>query len=94
MNHPAKGRLSRFAGMEADVPAATHTVELKPGDRLLLCTDGLWGMVPDNQLKAILAEGNDPVVACRNLLAAGNQAGGEDNLTAAVFHISARGSGQ
>jgi serine/threonine protein phosphatase PrpC len=86
-DHPAKGRLSRFAGMEADVPAATQTIELQAGDRLLLCTDGLWGMLPDNQLKAILAEGNDPEVTCRSLLAAGKQAGGQDNLTAAVCDL-------
>lgn len=86
-NHPAKGRLSRFAGMEADVPAATRTIEMQPGDRLLLCTDGLWGMLTDSELKAILAEGNDPEVTCRSLLAAGNQAGGEDNLTGVVCDL-------
>ncbi len=88
VNHPAKGRLSRFAGMEADVPAASRTIELQPGDRLLLCTDGLWGMLPDAQLTTILAEGNDPEVTCCNLLAAGKQAGGEDNLTAAVCEMT------
>jgi len=86
-NHPAKGRLSRFAGMEADVPAATKTIELQAGDRLLLCTDGLWGMLPDAQLQAILAESNDPEVTCRSLLAAGKQAGGQDNLTAIVCEL-------
>lgn len=86
-NHPAKGRLSRFAGMEADVPAATQTIELQPGDRLLLCTDGLWGMLPDAQLTAILAEGNDPEVTCRSLLAAGKRAGGQDNLTVVVCDL-------
>ena len=89
-NHPAKGRLSRFAGMEADVPAATQTIELQPGDRLLLCTDGLWGMLPDAQLTAILAEGNDPEVTCRSLLAAGKQAGGQDNLTVVVIDVFAQ----
>lgn len=83
-NHPAKGRLSRFAGMEADVPAATQTIDLQPGNRMLLCTDGLWGMLPDNELEAILAGGNDPDATCCSLLAAGKQAGGQDNLTAVV----------
>jgi len=86
-HHPAKGCLSRFVGMEAEVPAATQSIEIQTGDRLLLCTDGLWGMLPDNQLQAILAEGLDPEVACRTLLEAGKQAGGEDNLTAVVMDV-------
>lgn len=83
-NHPAKGRLSRFAGMEADVPAAAQTIELRLRDRLLLCTDGLWGTLTNAQLTAILAEGNDPEVTCRSLIASGKQAGGEDNFTLVV----------
>jgi protein phosphatase len=86
-SHPAKGRLSRFAGMEADVPAATQTVELQPGNRLLLCTDGLWGMLPDAQLTMILTEGNDPEVTCSRLLLAGRQEGGMDNITAVVADL-------
>lgn len=88
-NHPAKGRISRFVGMEADVPATTRAVELRAGDRLLLCTDGLWGMLPDAQLMAILAEGNDPEGTCTSLLAAGKRAGGQDNLTAVVCNLLA-----
>lgn len=84
-HHPSKGRLSRYVGMEADVPASTQTIETHPGDRLLLCSDGLWGMLPDAQLKAILVEGSDPEAASRNLLVAGKQAGGQDNLTAVVI---------
>ena len=83
-HHPSKGRLSRYVGMEADVSASTQTIEIHSGDRLFLCTDGLWGMLPDAQLKAILVEENDPEAACRNLLVAGKQAGGKDNLTAVV----------
>ncbi|MDD4026009.1 MAG: protein phosphatase 2C domain-containing protein [Kiritimatiellae bacterium] len=86
-HHPAKGCLSRFVGMEAEVPAATQTIEIQTGDRLLLCTDGLWGMLPDNQLQAILSEGRDPEVTCYTLLEAGKKAGGEDNLTAVVMDV-------
>ena len=86
-HHPAKGRLSRYLGMEADVPASTQTIEIHPGDRLLLCSDGLWGMLPDAQLKAILVEGNDPEAACLRLIAAGKQAGGLDNLTVSLVVV-------
>jgi protein phosphatase len=90
VDHPTKGWLTRFVGMEADVPAATQTIELQPGDRLLLCTDGLWGMLSDDQLKVILAEGNDPEVTCRSLLTSAKQVGGQDNLTAVVIDVFAQ----
>ncbi len=84
-DHPARGRLSRFVGMEADVPAATESIGLQAGDRLLLCTDGLWGMLTADQLRTILAEDKGPEITCQHLLAAGKQAGGQDNLTAVVM---------
>lgn len=86
-HHPAKGHLSRFAGMEADVPAATQTIELQPGDRLLLCTDGLWGMLSDDQLTTILAEGCGPEITCKDFIAAGLAGGAPDNVTALVVHL-------
>jgi PPM family protein phosphatase len=83
-NHPAKGRLSRYVGMEAEVYPATQAIALEDGDRLLLCTDGLWGMLTESQLKAILAEDNAPEVTCRQLVEAGKRTGGQDNLTAVI----------
>jgi len=88
VDHPAQGRLTRFAGMEPMMEHSMRSMELESGDRLLLCTDGLWEAVGDVQLKAILSTGNDPVVTCRNLIAAGKQAGGHDNLTAVICELS------
>lgn len=87
IDHPARGRLTRFAGMEPVAEPSMRSVELAPGDRLLLCTDGLWGAVGDVQLKLIMAVGNNPEVTCRNLIAAGKQVGGQDNLTAVVCEL-------
>lgn len=87
IDHPARGRLTRFAGMEPATEPSMRSLALAAGDRLLLCTDGLWGAVRDVQLKAILAAGNDPEVTCSNLIAAGKQAGGNDNLTAVVCEL-------
>jgi protein phosphatase len=84
VDHPAQGRLTRFAGMEPMMEPSMHSMELEGGDRLLFCTDGLWGAVGDVQLKSVMAAGNDTEVICRNLIAAGKQAGGQDNLTAVV----------
>jgi serine/threonine protein phosphatase PrpC len=67
-----------------EVDPDVQTIELQPGDRLLLCTDVLWGMVSHECLAGILAERNAPETTCRDLVTSGKQAGGQDNLTAVV----------
>lgn len=86
-DHPAKGRLTRFVGMEAEVDPAVQTIEMQTGDRLLLCTDGLWSMLPEGRLAQILAERNDSETTCRDLVVAGKESGGSDNLTAVVVDL-------
>lgn len=88
-NHPARGRLSRFAGMESFMEPAMRSVELAACDRLLLCTDGLWGMCGDVEMAGILSRSNGCEVTCRALIEAGRAAGGEDNLTAVVADMRA-----
>jgi PPM family protein phosphatase len=86
-DHPARGRLIRYVGMDAGVGPDVRTVEVQSGDRMLLCTDGLWGMVPEERMVTILSGGENPGVTCCSLLSAGNAAGGSDNLTALVVDI-------
>ena len=85
--HPSQSRLTRFVGMGTDAASETETIELAPGDRLLLCTDGLTGMITDQQILAILTEHSDPEGACRRLVAAANEAGGKDNITVVVMQM-------
>ncbi len=84
--HPARGRLSRYMGMEGEVYPDVQTVRLQEGDRLLLCTDGLTGPVPDEQIAALLRANPDPEAACRTLVDAANDARGSDNITALVVN--------
>jgi hypothetical protein len=61
----------------------TYT-ELRRGDGLLLCSDGLSGLVRDDEMREILLHNTDPAEACRLLVDEANEAGGHDNITAIV----------
>ena len=82
--HPARGKITRFIGMEAEVYPDIRSVPLKKGDRLLLCSDGVTGMVPDAEIAALLSQNPEPKAACQALVAAANLAGGKDNITAVI----------
>lgn len=86
--HPARGRLTRFVGMPGAAIPETRQVALQPGDQLLLCTDGLTGMLGDDAIAAILAPGLPPEQSCGRLIAAANDAGGLDNITAVVVALA------
>lgn len=84
-DHPQRNLIYRSLG------AGHHSVEvdvfyetLKPGDLLLLCTDGLWEMVRESELKRILSSDETLESICQHLIDAANQGGGEDNITAVV----------
>ena len=85
--HPARGQLTRFVGMQGDVYCDIQTVKIKEGDRLLLCTDGLWGVVKDDDITAILSEYATLEAACANLMELALRNGAPDNVTAVVWNI-------
>lgn len=61
-----------------------HHVTVKSGDRVLLCSDGLWGMLDDDAIKTILQQSSSAEEACDVLVQQANEAGGKDNVTAVV----------
>ena len=85
--HPARGRLTRNVGMEGQPLPQTRLLNLKPGDMLLLCTDGLTGMVDDQKIQSILNEPAPMELKCQRLVDAANQAGGEDNVTVLLLSV-------
>lgn len=86
--HPARGQLTRFVGMSEHPLPDLRLVELAAGDRLLLCSDGLTGLVPGEKIETVLREAASPQEACQKLVAAANEAGGSDNITALVVVVS------
>jgi serine/threonine protein phosphatase PrpC len=83
-HHPARARVSRCVGMQAEVYPDVQSLCLAQGERLLLCTDGLTGTVSDAAIGEVLRESRDPESACRALVDAANAAGGQDNTTVLV----------
>jgi serine/threonine protein phosphatase PrpC len=68
----------------AELFVEVYRVLLAPGDILLMCTDGLYKHVADEQIASVLAERRTPEDACRHLVGMANTAGGTDNITVAI----------
>ncbi len=90
-HHPQRSILTRALGVDAEVDVDDFTVELRPGDRILLCTDGLTSMIGEDRIAEILAETPDPQAAAEALIAAANEAGGQDNITTVVLDLAGDG---
>ncbi len=83
--HPQRNVLYRAVGQGDHLEIDIHFQDLPKGGRLLLCSDGLWGMLSDNVIQAVLASARSPQDASQELIAAANEAGGRDNITAVVI---------
>ncbi len=87
--HRMRNVLTRYiGGSDGNIQAEVLWVSLVAGDRILLCSDGLSGMVPDEAIAIHLAEHRDPNEACQALLGAALEAGGRDNVTLIVADVS------
>jgi PPM family protein phosphatase len=74
-------------GVQEEVEVQLSKVELRKGDRLMLCSDGLVGVVSDEEIGAVLGSIDDPGEAARILIEMANGAGGPDNITVIVAHV-------
>jgi protein phosphatase len=79
--HTARGKLSRYVGMDGEPLPEAGACAFRPGDLLLLCSDGLTGAVEDEAISRALAAQPDLSAACAALVRAANDAGGKDNVT-------------
>lgn len=91
---PHKHVVVRALGMRESVEVDVGLVELRERDLLLLCCDGLFGMVPDDRIESILREeGGDILRANQLLVDAAIDAGGEDNVTSILVEVVERDAG-
>jgi serine/threonine protein phosphatase PrpC len=79
--------LTRALGTDESVEVDADEIELFPGDALLLCSDGLTRMVPENEIAAILAQASGVQNAAERLVTRANECGGHDNVTVVVVRI-------
>ena len=84
-DHPSKSVITRALGPEPDVEVDAHTHAGTPGDVYLLCSDGLTGMISDDEIAAILRGSESLDEAAEALMRAANQSGGKDNITVVLF---------
>lgn len=84
--HPQRSMLTRVLGISPDLEVDSLSTETVPGDRLLLCSDGLTNMVEDQQIAEILSRGT-PEEAVWALIEEANRAGGHDNVTVVVVDV-------
>jgi serine/threonine protein phosphatase PrpC len=90
--HPQRSVITRAVGTDPDVDVDAFTIEAKDGDVFLICSDGLTDMVADvDILELVDRNRGDLEKAVRSLVQFANREGGEDNITAVAFRISADG---
>jgi protein phosphatase len=86
--HPQRHILTAAlgAGTEIAVDSAEQSLALQDGDDLLLCTDGLWGVVTEEELESAVSR-NAPAECCAALVKLARQRGGPDNITLQVLRV-------
>jgi serine/threonine protein phosphatase PrpC len=85
--HPQRSVVTRAIGVDERVQVDEGALEVHDGDRVLLCTDGLTGMLSEKEIQSTLESAPGPQAAADALVAAANRAGGLDNITAIVLDI-------
>jgi len=89
--HPWRNVVTRALSGGEDPEVDVTEVAPRPGERYLLCSDGLFTVVPDSRIAELLRDRKEPLDAIAGaLVAAANEAGGPDNITALILQIDAR----
>jgi PPM family protein phosphatase len=79
--HPQRNVLLKAIGQTESVFPDIQTYPLPKNGCILLCSDGLWGVVPELEIMEHVKSGDDPVVICQKLIETANEHGGPDNIS-------------
>ncbi|MFG3101477.1 MerR family transcriptional regulator [Streptomyces sp. NPDC048182] len=91
VSHPQRSLLVRALGEGADGTPELRLHDAHPGDRYLLCSDGLSAVVPDDDVRRVLSGGTEPAPAVEELISLANGRGGPDNVSCVVADVVERG---
>ncbi|MHB8136687.1 MAG: PP2C family protein-serine/threonine phosphatase [Anaerolineaceae bacterium] len=80
--HPQRNVLLKAIGQTERVFPDIQTYPLPRSGRILLCSDGLWGVVPESEILELIKSDDDPVIICQKLISNANAHGGPDNISA------------
>ncbi|GCE19490.1 hypothetical protein KDK_32900 [Dictyobacter kobayashii] len=87
--HPKRNQIYRSLGEKPGVEVDSFKEALQPGDKLLLCSDGLWDMVRDPKIESVVkAPDSNPAIVGEALIKAALEGGGEDNVSVIVVHVT------
>jgi protein phosphatase len=85
--HPMRNVLTQAAGSAESLDVHTYEQEIKPGDSLLLCSDGLYGAIDEVIIRSILSNGEDLQGTVERLISSARQAGAPDNISAVLLRL-------
>jgi len=86
-NHPQRNVLYRALGQGEPFDPDIKTLRLPENGILLICSDGLWGVIPEEEIARVVTNATTPELACQALVDAANAAGGPDNITAIMVKL-------
>jgi serine/threonine protein phosphatase PrpC len=87
--HPKRNQIYRSLGEKPVVEVDSFRIPLQAGDKILLCSDGLWDMVRDPEIQRLMSNPvPDPNIAGNALIQAALDSGGEDNVSVIVVYIT------
>ncbi len=85
IGHSRSNELYKALGFKEELEVDAWSRRLPPNSRLILCSDGLWNLVREDEIKGIVTVHSDPQDACNKLVAMANSRGGTDNITVIVL---------
>ena len=87
LDHPQRNILTRALGVDSEVEVDWFEIQIRAGDRFLLCTDGLFNEVSEDQIASVLRRLADPDEAAQELVRLAVEHGGRDNITVVIVDV-------